>query len=67
MILLQTNPVSFILFFISASWSEEDSFESKDLAHPKRRTKRQSTSDVSIGSVGDLSVEAQSPTASGRS
>ncbi|CAB4028027.1 PHD finger 20 1 [Paramuricea clavata] len=45
----------------SASWSEEDIFES---GQPKRRTKRQSTSDVSIGSVGDLSVEAQSPTAS---
>jgi hypothetical protein len=57
---------SFILVIV-ASWSEEDSFESKDSAHPRRRTKRQSTSDVSIGSIGDLSVEAQSPTASGRS
>ncbi|XP_028406009.1 PHD finger protein 20-like protein 1 isoform X2 [Dendronephthya gigantea] len=45
----------------SASWSEEDSFES---GVPKKRTKRQSTSDVSIGSVGDNSLEAQSPAAS---
>ena len=46
-----------------ASGSEEDCFEG---VHPKRRIKRQSTSDVSIGSVGDISIEPHSPTASGK-
>ncbi|XP_046839129.1 PHD finger protein 20-like protein 1 isoform X2 [Xenia sp. Carnegie-2017] len=44
----------------SASWSEEDIVDS---CQQKKRTKRQSTSDISVGSVGDLSMKDQSPVA----
>ena len=50
------------MYLFLASWSEE---ESVDSCQQKKRTKRQSTSDISVGSVGDLSMKDQSPVALG--